>query len=383
MKKVTVAIDASRNRSGGTISHLVGILSSVDPRECGVELVHLWSYEVLLNKIPNYPWLVKHSPAAINKTLIFQIWWQCFIFPTELKRIGCDVLLSTDAGTLCHHYPDIVMSRDMLSFEAGEMNRYPIFSKSKIRLLILKWLQIRSLRKATGVLFLTKYASDVIQLYSGKLKKYKIIPHGIGDNFRRNFFSSNWPDNNGSIKCTYVSNSDLYKHQWNVVDAIGLLRNAGFDVSLNLIGAGSGFAVGKVIDTVKRVDPEGAFVKILTYQEHGEIAGHLFESDIFIFASSCENMPNTLIEAMAAGLPIACSDRGPMPEVLQNGGVYFNPEDHNSIFAAVKIIIEDKELRANISKIALARSRLFSWNRCSRETWQYIVEINAYKTSGV
>ena len=35
-------------------------------------------------------------------------------------------------------------------------------------------------------------------------------------------------------------------------------------------------------------------------------------------------MPNTLVEAMASGLPIACSDRGPMPEVLGDGGVLFD-----------------------------------------------------------
>ena len=63
---------------------------------------------------------------------------------------------------------------------------------------------------------------------------------------------------------------------------------------------------------------------------------YLSKSNIFIFASSCENMPITLIEGMASGLPIACSDRGPMPEVLQDGGVYFNPEDCKSIVFAIE-----------------------------------------------
>ena len=45
-----------------------------------------------------------------------------------------------------------------------------------------------------------------------------------------------------------------------------------------------------------------------------------------IFASSCESSSCVLIENMASGLPIACSNRGPMPEVLKDGGVYFDPE---------------------------------------------------------
>jgi len=52
-----------------------------------------------------------------------------------------------------------------------------------------------------------------------------------------------------------------------------------------------------------------------------DLATLLAEFDLFIFASSCENMPNTLLEGMASDLPIACSNRGPMPEVLRDGGV--------------------------------------------------------------
>ena len=372
-----VAIDASRNRSGGAKAHLLGILKSCDPREYGVSAVHVWSYEALLDQLPNLPWLVKHSPKELNSSLLMQMWWQYRQLPVEVARARCDVLLSTDAGTVCHFGPDIVMSRDMLSFEGKEMLRYPFFSFSRLRLWLLKWLQVRSLRKANGALFLTQYAADVIQSYTGKLNAVRIVPHGIGDNFRRENIPSDWTTRGGTIRCTYVSNADLYKHQWHVVEAMGMLRKAGFEVCLSLVGAGSGSAVDKILDTVKRVDPERSFVKVLPAQKHEIISQYLFESDVFVFASSCENMPNTLVEAMAAGLPIACSDRGPMPEVLQGGGVYFNPEEPASIFKAVKSIIENKSLRTQIARIALERSKLFSWSRCAEETWRYLGDIYA------
>ena len=100
----------------------------------------------------------------------------------------------------------------------------------------------------------------------------------------------------------------------------------------------------------------------------------LSSADIFIFASSCENMPNTLVEAMSSGLPIACSNRGPMPEVLRDGGVYFNPEDPESIFSAIKILIEDKELRNIVAENAFIYSQEFSWERCSNETLGLLTE---------
>ena len=72
---------------------------------------------------------------------------------------------------------------------------------------------------------------------------------------------------------------------------------------------------------------------------------------------------------MAAGLPIACSDRGPMPEILQEAGVYFNPEDVPSIADAVARVVSDPELRTRIAERARTLSGQYSWERCAKETW--------------
>jgi glycosyltransferase involved in cell wall biosynthesis len=53
-------------------------------------------------------------------------------------------------------------------------------------------------------------------------------------------------------------------------------------------------------------------------------------------------MPNILLEAMAAGLPIACSNRGPMPEVLGTAGLYFNPENPAEIACAIRTVIDEQ-----------------------------------------
>ena len=50
---------------------------------------------------------------------------------------------------------------------------------------------------------------------------------------------------------------------------------------------------------VTRSDPEGSFVRQLGFVPTEELPSHLASADLFVFASSCENMPNTLVEAMA------------------------------------------------------------------------------------
>lgn len=372
-KPLIIGIDASRNRSGGARAHIIGILESIDPADYSVAQIHIWVYKKLAESLPKKPWVVIHSPEDLEKSIVHQLYWQYKKFPLELKKNNCDVLLTTDAGSVCTFSPSVVMSRDMLSFEEGEMKRFG-FSFARLRLLLLKWIQIRSLKRASGALFLTEYASSVLQGYTGKLANIRIIPHGIGENFRQKTAMGNWDQLTPEIRCVYVSNLDMYKHQWHVVRAIAKLRLAGHPVSIKLVGGGQGEPRVLLDNAIREVDPTGNFVELIDFAPHSEIPQYLSQADIFIFASSCENMPNTLVEGMAAGLPIACSNRGPMPEILSDGGLYFDPENADEIAKTVETLITETELRQQLAVKAKELSEQFSWRRCADETMKFLVD---------
>jgi glycosyltransferase involved in cell wall biosynthesis len=369
-----LGIDASRNRSGGARVHLLGILRDSDPTAAGISAVHVWSYPELLEALPAREWLHKHSPPELVGSLARQIWWQRRCLPVEAAEAGCDILLNTDAGTVCRFQPSVTMSRDMLSYELRELRRYG-WSRITLRLLALRYIQSESLRRAVGAIFLTAYAARVIRTQVRLATPHRIIPHGISDVFRISPDPDRWPEDPGCvIRCVYVSNAEPYKHQWVVVEAIAELVRQGFRLKLTLAGALSGFARRRVEEAAAKADSEGSFLHCLPAVPHAEIREFLRRTDIFIFASSCENMPNTLVEAMAAGLPIACSDRGPMPEVLRDAGVYFDPEDSHSIVEAVKTLLLDRELRLRLARKAAALAETYSWGKCGRETWQFARE---------
>jgi glycosyltransferase involved in cell wall biosynthesis len=86
-------------------------------------------------------------------------------------------------------------------------------------------------------------------------------------------------------------------------------------------------------------------------------------------------MPNILIEAMAAGLPIACSNRGPMPEVLGDAGVYFNPESPEEISDALEKLITDRVLRETSAWSAYEEAKKYSWEKCADQTFRFIREV--------
>jgi glycosyltransferase involved in cell wall biosynthesis len=373
---LVIGIDASRNRSGGARAHLLGILNDSDPVAHGISTVHVWSYRALLDALPDRPWLVKHNPPELDQSLLQQVWWQFWRLPREARANGCAILFNTDAGSVCRFRPAVTMSQDMLSYEPGEIERFGV-SKARARLILLRILQSQSMRLADGVIFLTEYAAKVIQQTTGVLRRIAVIPHGVGRAFAERESRPDWPpDPARSIRCVYVSNAAMYKHQWVVVQAIAALRNRGFDLELVLAGGGAGRAARMLDNEIKKADPGERFVKRLGFVPHEELPSLLAGADLFVFASSCENMPNTLIEAMAIGLPIACSRRGPMPEVLRDGGVYFDPEDPEDIARAVETLIGDPSLRIDVSRRAKRIARQYSWARCGAETWSFLKTVS-------
>jgi len=371
---LVIGIDASRNRSGGAIAHLVGILNEEGPERFGVRKVHVWAPSALLSAVHDKAWLVKHSPQALQHSLVSQIFWQATRMKREAQIVGCDVLFTTDASTFCRFSPMIVLSQDMLSYEPGIMKLFG-FGMQRLRLQIILLLQNRAFRFADGVIFLTHYAATLVQKSCGPLKRIAYIPHGIGSNFKREKIYNDWPINDErAIRCLYVSNADRYKHQWVVVRAVALLRDRGYNLTLTLVGGGGGLGQYLLDEQIILSDPKGEFVEQLDFLPQSDIPRYLGSADLFVFASSCENLPITLLEAMAVGLPIACSNRGPMQEVLADGGIYFNPEDADTIAEAIEQIIQSPALRLAIAQRAKTLSQQYSWKRCADETFSFIAE---------
>lgn len=370
-----VGVDATRNRSGGAVAHIKGIMSGADPRDEGISTVHVWAHDALLEDVQDQPWLIKHPVVATRKSIFRQIFWQRFTLPREARCLGVKAMFNSDAGSFCPFQPSLSLSQTMLPFEPGEKYRYPLTSKARLRIEMLRFVQLHRLKRSTVALFLTEHAKRVIEALA-PLKSAKTIPHGVDSRFllaadkRRAFYSG------GPIHCLYVSNAAPYKHQWHVVEAIAQLRRAaGYDLRLRLVGGGSGQSMSRLLEAVKTFDPEGRFVELVDFVPNDQIIAELAAADIFVYASSCENLPITLLEAMATSIPIVSSDRGPMPEVLGPDGFYFDPEDSESIARAVKLLVEDDWSRQRSSTMARERSQTYTWQRCSLETWRILAQL--------
>ena len=104
---------------------------------------------------------------------------------------------------------------------------------------------------------------------------------------------SSWRSKSASVRVTYVSPVWLFKHQWYVVEAIGELRSMGIPVTLRLVGGGEPGALERLNNQILISDPKGEFVDYIGHCGHEDLPRHLEETDVFVFASTCENMPNS------------------------------------------------------------------------------------------
>lgn len=373
-----LGIDASNLRRGGGVTHLIEILRNAHPQEAGFDTVVVWGGEETLEQLEPRPWLeLVHCPE-LERSLPLRVLWQMTRLAPEARR-RCDLLFAPGGRYTGTFRPLVTMSRNLLPFDQAARRRYR--GSMRLHLELLKRIQTRSLRAADGVIFLTTTARRVVEQTTGPVRgQITVIPHGISHRFHRpprpqrplSAYSQERP-----FRWLYISTIDRYKHQQEVSEAALVLRRRGLPVELTLVGPASSHALLELRKTLARLDPEADFLKYRGSVPYGELP-HLYHSaDGFVFASSCENLPNILLEAMAAGLPIACSARSVMPEVLGEAGLYFDPEDSGSIARAMHSSMNDLEQRRRLAKMAHQQAQGYSWSRCSRDTFAFLASVAA------
>lgn len=99
---------------------------------------------------------------------------------------------------------------------------------------------------------------------------------------------------------------------------------------------------------------------LLTGEIPHEHVGHLLGGcDVYVFPSTCENCPTSLLEALAMGVPIACSRVGVMPEIAGEAALYFDPDDVEDIARRLGELMTNPDLRHQLRGKALEQARRF------------------------
>lgn len=373
-----IGIDASNLRGGGGRTHLLEILRALQPETLGISEIRVWGAQDTLVLLPERPWLHLSHQTQLDGRLMERLIWQKRALPRLLTNDEIDILYSPGAGPTGGFHPCVSFHQNLLPFEWKELRRFG-FSRTTLRLLALRLLQKRAFRRANGVIFLSGYARQAVEKATGSLSgRVAVIPHGVGEAFRmppRPPHRIEEMDARRPFKIVYVSTIAPYKHQWRVIAAIGKLRLLhGWPLTLQLVGGVGGKAQKLVAKAIAEWDPEGHWVSLSGEVPYAEMPQSYREADLAIMASTSETQSIALIEAMAAGLPVACSERSSLPEFLGDAGVYFDPEDETSIAAAISGCVQSPELRLQCAERAFMAAAGYDWRSVARQTFEFVVE---------
>lgn len=372
-----LGIDASNLRAGGGVTHLVEVLRAANPLAHGFERVVVWGPDATLAALPDQPWLQREHVVMLNRSLPYRLLWQRR-YSGPAAQASCDILFVPGGSYSGSFHPFVTMFRNMLPFSPMERRRYGA-SWLRAKLALLRQGQTATFHAADGIIFLNQHACEVLQAEIGPLSApVATIPHGVDPVFHRCrgtrqdqvAFSIQRP-----FKFLYVSTVDVYKHQDTVAEAVVALASSGAPVTLDLVGAAYTPALRRLQRLLQRIDPEAAVVRYHGGVAHAQLPEWYHTADAFVFASTCENMPNILLEAMASALPIACSDRRPMPDVLADGGIYFDSESVSSVTKALRQLVDDGALRDQLADRAHERSASYTWSESADRTLRFIHEV--------
>jgi glycosyltransferase involved in cell wall biosynthesis len=94
----------------------------------------------------------------------------------------------------------------------------------------------------------------------------------------------------------------------------------------------------------------------------------------FIYPSTFEGFGLPVVEALAAGIPTACSRIDPLSSIASDAALQFDPRDDAAMIETIKRIVNDDQLRTHLSAAGPRRAALFSWRTTARLTLEALRE---------
>lgn len=371
-----LGVDAANIRLGGGRTYLIELLAHLDPHATAFTKIIVWGSRETLDCLPDHPLVNKVFCPELDGTLLRRTWWQVFQLPSLARQAGCDLLFVPGGVFMCSFKPIVTVSLNLLPFSPREIAKYG-YSLQAAKFWLLRWLQGRSFKKSSGLIFLADYPRSVINEKVSPLPSSQTtIPLGVSNAFDRQVrqqreisaYSKGDP-----YKIVYVSSLHPYKNHKILIAAVAKIREStGWPIRLDLVGPGSSEQEADLKLFAQSFKDSETWLHLsgnLPYLQLSDLYAH---ADLGAFSSSCENMPNILTEMMASGLPIVSSRTRPMPDILKDAGVYYDPMSESETAGAIVKVISDPVLRASIAERGKEVSRRYTWESSALDTFKFL-----------
>lgn len=226
-------------------------------------------------------------------------------------------------------------------------------------------------RRVKGLLTISAFSRDELVACCGiKLKKITVTYPGIDHHGWNEKHGTTLTDNIPPVTRPFVlavSSMSPHKNFHALIDAVMLLGETDFDV---IIAGGTNHAIFKSADILL---PNT--VKHVGYVSDEELKSLYSQASCFIYPSLYEGFGLPPLEAMSNGCPVIVARAGSLPEVCGDAALYCDPRDPQDIADKISTMMSDVELQNMFKTKGLLHSKIFTWEKCARETLSVIEKV--------
>ena len=97
-------------------------------------------------------------------------------------------------------------------------------------------------------------------------------------------------------------------------------------------------------------------------------------AELFVYPSFYEGFGFPPLEAMACGTPVITSNFSSLPEAVGDAAITINPYNLDELYRAMEMVLNNDKLKNTLIKRGFERAKKFSWQKCARETLNFILE---------
>jgi glycosyltransferase involved in cell wall biosynthesis len=367
-----IGINATFRMHGGGMVHLRHLLRSWE--QTGIASQH---QIYVFTRRESIPALELQPGSKINTCPIQLDWtklvWEQLSFPKLLSHYDLDVLFCPGGIVpFRSSVPRVMMLQNAAPFSRAITLR-SAGASSYAYFRAFGALAQASARVSDRIIFISHTIREQFQNQFGiPAEKSEVIYHGR-DTFAHSHQNSALLADLGIQSPYILSVSHLYPYKKipALIEGYALAHPVLRRFGLRLVLAGKSISVrqDRLLRNIVAQRGLSDWVLFVGEVEHAKVATLLAECRFLAFQSTCENCPNTLIEALAAGIPIASSNASVMPEIAGDAAFYFDPFSPPSIARALTQLAKDDDCRAMLRALALQRANAFpTWAEVGRLT---------------
>ena len=354
-----VLINAVHSKSGGGLTYLRNLLPLLS-ETLDIHVVVQADQESEIRLLCDQSKLPLHVIPTKGKLSTVLIQEQISI-PLLARRIGADLVFSpANYGPVLTHR-SVILLRNAFEVTALE-NRW---TKRGY------WFAVKLL---TQLCFSTCRRAIVVSGHAAKTfltvfhldsdPRLSVVHHGVSSAFHP-------PADDGTrIPLRLLAVSDVYvqKNLETLLRALALLRPNYPGLHLQIAGRELDPAYADGLRSLCVQLNIADSVSFLGGQPPEQVAELYRKAFIFIFPSLVETFGNPLVEAMASGIPVVCTDAAAMPEVTGGGALLTRPRDDTHMAEQIARLLDDRDLWREMSAKGLGRAKDFSWQKTAERT---------------